>query len=147
MLYCIRHIQNSGIFTTLFIQVYAGIFKHIQHYYGIFTQIETLLRHIQAYSGIFRTLCNLAIFLALAYLELEAYSKPYETLTRHIQNSAIVRTVYSDIIQPYSAIFRVLRNPCILAAIWNVGNPGILRTLPKLHPKAYSVPCHIHENR
>ena len=30
---CIRHnMQNSGIFRILFIQVYSGIFKHIQHY-------------------------------------------------------------------------------------------------------------------
>ena len=31
--------------------------------------------------------------------EPETYSKPYETLTRHIQKSLIVRTVYSGIIQ------------------------------------------------
>ena len=30
-MYCIRHIQNSGILSTLFFQVYAGIFKHLQH--------------------------------------------------------------------------------------------------------------------
>ena len=31
-IYCIRHIQNSGIFGTLFCQVYAGILNHIQHH-------------------------------------------------------------------------------------------------------------------
>ena len=31
-MYCIKHIQNFDIFRTLFIQVYAGIFKHIHHY-------------------------------------------------------------------------------------------------------------------
>ena len=56
---------------------------------------------------------NLAIFRALACLELEAYSKPCETLTRHIHNPAIVRTVYSGIIQPCSDIFRTLCNACI----------------------------------
>ena len=56
---------------------------------------------------------RLAKFRALAYLEPEAYSKPCETLTGHIQNPAIVRTVYSGIIQPYSDIFRTLCNACI----------------------------------
>ena len=65
---------------------------------------EALLRHIQAYSGIFSTLCNLRIFTTLAYfkplayLEPEAYPKLFETLTWHIKNSAIVKTVYSGII-------------------------------------------------
>ena len=58
ILYCIRHIQNSGIFKNLFIQVYAGIFKHIQHYYDIFTHIEALLGHNQGYSDIFSNLCK-----------------------------------------------------------------------------------------
>ena len=50
------YIQNSGLFRNLFIQVYAGIFKNIQHYLGIFTNIETLLWHIQDYSGMFTNL-------------------------------------------------------------------------------------------
>ena len=105
-LHCIRRIQNSGIFRTLLIQMYPSIFKHIKHYWDIFTHIKVLLRHIQAYSGIVSTLCNLctrihnlALLWALAYLELEAYSEPCETLTRQIQNYVIVRTVYSGIIQ------------------------------------------------
>ena len=55
-MYCIRHIQKSGIFSTLFIQVYVGIFNHIQHYLAIFTHIEALLSHIQVYSEPFTTL-------------------------------------------------------------------------------------------
>ena len=51
---------------------------------------------------------NLAIFRSLGYLEPEAYSKPCETLTRHIQNSVTVKTAYSGIIQLYSGIFRTL---------------------------------------
>ena len=39
----IRHIQNSGIFNTLFFQVYTGKLNHIQRYWGI-----------KAYSGLFR---------------------------------------------------------------------------------------------
>ena len=71
--------------------------------------------HIQAYSapcvtGVFTTLPYLK---TLAYLEPEACSKPCETLTRHIQNPAIARNVYSGIIQPYSGIFRTLCNACI----------------------------------
>ena len=47
---------------------------------------------------------------ALTYLEPEAYSKLCETLTRHIQNSVIVWTVYSEIIQPYTDTFRTFSN-------------------------------------
>ena len=71
-----------------------------------------------AYSAPYATfnIHNLAIFQALAYLESEANSKPCETLTGHIQNPAIVRTVktvYSDIYQSYSGIFGALSNAYI----------------------------------
>ena len=66
----IKHIQNSGIFRTLFIQVFAGIFKH--YFKGIFTHIEALLRLIQTYSARCVTL---------------VYSQPY-----HILNLGIFRT-------------------------------------------------------
>ena len=73
----------------------------------MFTHIETLLRHTQAYSGIFSTLCNPRIFTNLpyfepiVYLEPEAFLKPCETLTRHIQNPTMGH---------YSAIFRHIQN-------------------------------------
>ena len=41
------------------------------------------------------------MFWALGYLEPKAYLKPYETLTRHIQN---------PVIGHYSAIFRDIQN-------------------------------------
>ena len=47
MLHCTRHIQNFGIFKTLFIQIYAGIFNHIQHF-------MTYSRMTMHYEGIFR---------------------------------------------------------------------------------------------
>ena len=31
-MYCIRHIQNPGIFSTLLFHVYAGVFNHLQRY-------------------------------------------------------------------------------------------------------------------
>ena len=73
----------------------------------------------------------LAIFWALAYLELEVYSKPCETLTRHIQIPGTVKTVYSGIIQPYSGIFRTLCNVCICRNLaylefWNIQIPSII---------------------
>ena len=40
----------------------------------------------------------------MVYLELEAYSKYYEFLTRHIQNDVVVRAAESGIIQPYLGI-------------------------------------------
>ena len=82
---------------------------------------------IQAYTAPCVTLAiyNLVILQALAYLESEAYSKPCGNLSRYIQNPAIVRTVYSGVIQPYS-------EPCITllyAETWHVWNPVIFRTL------------------
>ena len=96
--------------------------NHIQHYWGIFMHIETLLRHIQAYSGILSTLPslhihNLAIFWAVAYLEPEAYLKPCKTLTKYIQNPAIGH---------YSAIFRHIQN---LVQCLHTQKPGILGIL------------------
>ena len=70
--------RASGIFKILaysalcfsfcffvFFQVSAGIFNHIQHYWGIFMHIETLLRYIVAYSGILNTLCNPCILITV----------------------------------------------------------------------------------
>ena len=76
-------------------------------------------------------LLNFVIVQALAYLEPEALSKSCETLTRHIQNPAIVRTVYSGIILPYSDIFRTWRNACICKNLtylesWYIQNPYII---------------------
>ena len=63
----------------------------------MFTHIEAL-RHIQTQSGIFSTLCkphihSLAIFTALAYLELEGYLKQ----GLHTQKPGILRILeYSE---------------------------------------------------
>ena len=57
------HIQHSVFL------VCVGIFNYIQHHWGIFTHIETLLRHIQAYSDIFSTLYNHLIFTTTPYSE------------------------------------------------------------------------------
>ena len=132
-MYCIRHIQNSGIFRTLFIQVHVVKFKHIQHYKGIFTYTEALLRHIQAYSCIFGICVSLA------------YSQPC-----HIPNPGLFRTrgifktlgnfdqIYSEcchsqnsLFRHYSAIFRTLYNACIYKNLaylesWNTQNPSVI---------------------
>ena len=105
-----------------FFLVYAGIVNHIRHYQGIFTHIETLLKDIQAYVAKFSTYITLtylklAIFWTLASLELEAWLKPCENLTRYIQNSAIGH---------YSTIFRHIQN---LAQLLHMQKPGILRIL------------------
>ena len=64
---CVLH-QNSGIFSSLFSQVYAGIFNDIQRYWGIVTHIEPLLMHSEAYSAPCVTLAF--IFTTLPYSEL-----------------------------------------------------------------------------
>ena len=132
-MYWIRHIQNSGKLRTLFIQVHAGIFKLVQHYKGIVTHNETLLRNIQAYSGIFSTLalsqpCHIP---SPGIFRTRDIFKPCETLTRPFKDPAIVRTVYSVIIQPYSDIFSTLCNACICRKLaysecWTIRNPSII---------------------
>ena len=67
-------------------------------------------------------------------------------MTRHIQISAIVRTVHSSIIQPYSGILRALCNAWICRnqeylESWNIQNPSIIA------PEVYWESCHIYENR
>ena len=63
------------------------------------------------------------------HLDPEAYSKPCETLTWHIENFA--RTVCEGIIQPCSGIFITLYSPCIwrnlaYSGSWNIQNPSII---------------------
>ena len=106
------YVQNFGIFRTLFIQVCSCIFKAfniIRKYPGVMRHCKGMFRLIQTYSASFVTIAYyiISIFWALGYLEAEAYSKPCETLNRHIQNPAIartVRTVHSGI---YSAILGI----------------------------------------
>ena len=98
------------------------------------------LKNIQAYSGIFNTLCNSFIFTTLPYsepwnLELEAYLKPYETFIRHIQNIAIVRTVYPSIIQPHSGMFITVQR-------LHIQKPGIFRILEYWEPSHNCILTH-----
>ena len=81
-----------------------------------------VFRLIQANSASCVTLAysHLAIFRPLAYLEPEVYSKPCETLIRHIHNLAIDTTVWSSIIQPYSVIFGTLCNSRIYRNLFGI---------------------------
>ena len=87
---------------------------------------------IKAYSLILRHylhIHNLAIFQTLAYLEPVTYSKLCETLTRHIQNPAIVSQ--NSLFRHYSAILRTLHKACICRNLaysesWNIENPSII---------------------
>ena len=93
--------------------VYSGIFKHTQAYWALLSHIHTYWSIFKAYSGTFSILCNPIelygnphIFTTLPYseplhLQLEVYWTPCGTLTRHIPNFIIIRTVYPSIIQPY----------------------------------------------
>ena len=101
-----RILADSELCLLKYIQTYSSIFS-IHSYWGIFKAYLGLFRHIQ--HPLFTTL----LYSEPRHLEPEAYLKPCETLTRHIQNSAIVRIVYPSIIQSYSGIFRTLCNACI----------------------------------
>ena len=114
------------------------IFKHtcsFSKHSILFSRLTNLLIDwlidSQAYWGIFSTLCNLAIFWALAYLEPEAYLKPCEMLMRHIQNPAIGHC---------SAIFRHIQN---LAQHLQLQKPGILGILEYSVPFHNCIPTHI----
>ena len=107
------HIQNfpyTGIFRH--IQAQSALLRNIHAYKCIIKDIQT---YFQSYSEPSVTLAysQPCQFQALAYLEPEAHSKPCETLTRHVQNPATVRTIYSSIIQLYSGIFVTFCNPVI----------------------------------
>ena len=91
-IYCTRYVQNSDIFRTLFIQACAIMFRYVQHYYGLFRDIEALLsifRFIQLDSASCVTLANSPPS-HMTYLKLKAYSKPSAELTSYIQNPPIV---------------------------------------------------------
>ena len=82
----IKHIQNSGIFRT----VYSCICRHIQTYYkGIFTHTEALLRLIQAYSP-FVT---------------HAYSQPCHILSPGIFKTGVI---LKTLMKLWLGIFRIL---------------------------------------
>ena len=138
---CLLSILNSNLMLctaseTFRILAYSKpcVFRDMLAYSSIFSIIE-------AYSGLFRhihhpvwplRIHNLAIFRATTYLEPEAYSKPCEILTRHIQNSAIVRTVYSSITLPYSGVFsiNVVGTPSPHFRDWEWGSRGGFRIFP-----------------
>ena len=138
---------------------HSDFFRYISAYTALLTQFHAYWDINKAYSGIFSTLCNPHVFTtltfwALACLGPEAYLKPCETLTRHIQNPAIGH---------YSAIFRhiqkllqrlcirrnltyseccKIKNPSIIASR-HIQNPVIITKICKyflkyLKPDAYS---------
>ena len=72
-------------------------------------------------------MATLAIFWALAYLEREAYLKPFATLAMHIQNPAKGH---------YSAIFSHIQKPCHIYE-----NLRIFRALTYLKPDINLEPC------
>ena len=132
-MYCVRHIYNPGeLCLSSYRRTYSSIstLRHIHIYWDIIKAYSSLFRHIQ-HSLQPSRICILSIFRPLAYLELEAYLKHSETLKRHLQNSTIVKTVYSGIIQSYSGIIRTLCNACIcrnlaFLELWNIYYPSII---------------------
>ena len=144
-MYWIRYIQNSGMFSTVCLLLF--FFRYMLAHSVVFSDIKAYSRNrdiIKAYLGLFRHIQhpvqpshihNLAIFWALAYLEPEAYLKPCEMLTRHINNPAMGQ---------YSGIFRALCNACLCRNLAyysessNIQNSSIVasrrlfRTLPYL---------------
>ena len=124
-MYYILNIQkNSTLFFFRYIPAYSIIISFIKAYSLIFRH-QAIVRLIQLYSVPCVTRChNLAIFWALAYLELEAYFKPSETLTRHFQNPTITH---------YSAVFRHIQNLVQRFHLQKLGILGILENSKSFH--------------
>ena len=111
-------------------QAYSALLRHINAYWGTIKGYPGFFRHIQHTVWPLH-IHNFSIFRSLAYLESQAYSKFCETLSRHIQNPAIVRRVYSGINQPFSGIFRTFCQTCIWRNLeywesWNIERPSII---------------------
>ena len=127
-MYCIRHIPNSGIFSTVFfrnLSVYPIIFRLIKAYSAPSVTLaysqscHTLSPGICRTRNLFETLLNVD----------QTYIKPcHRALFSHIYT-------YSE---PCPTL--AYADPC------HTRNPGIFRTLPQLYPGAYSEPCYIYEN-
>ena len=156
-MYCIRHIQNnSGTFNTqFFFQVYASIFNHIQRYKAylcVLRHYQGTFRSIPGYSAPCVTLHihNLAIFWALAYLELEAYLKPRETLTSHTKN---FQALFSHIQASSEPCTTLTYAETQYSESWNIQNTsiiaswGIFRTLPYSWKFTNIHKCHISKTR
>ena len=86
--------QVHSEFWNIHNSISSSILRYIQTYWTLIRHIQALLTHIQAYSEPCITLTYPQPCHILANLKLEAYSEPSETLTKHIQNPAIVKTVY-----------------------------------------------------
>ena len=137
-MYCIRHIQNSELCLFRYMQAYSSKFSIIKSYSCILRYFWGIFSFIQAY---------LRPCVAIAYsepynLEADAYSKPFGSLTRHIQNPATVRTVYLSIIKPYSSIFKTLLNACIFRNLaysesWNNQISSITASRCRLRTLSY----------
>ena len=125
-----RHIQHSVNSDILrYNQAYSALLRDINTYWGIFKAYSCLLRHIQQHVLLLQ-IHNLANS-ELWHLELEAYSKLSETLTRHIQNPGIVRTVHLSTVHSYSGMLRTLCKACtsrnlVRSEFWNIQNVSII---------------------
>ena len=95
----------------------------LRHYQSIFRHIQHLVQPLHIH--------NLAIFWALAYLELNACLKPCETLTRYIQN---------PVLGHYSAILRHIQN---LVQRLHMQKPEILKILEYSETFHNCIPTHI----
>ena len=117
-MYYILNIQkNSTLCFFRYIPAYSIIISFIKAY-SLILRHQSIVRLIQLYSVPCVTRChNLAIFWSLAYLELEAYLKPSEALTRHFQNPTITH---------YSAVFRHIQNLVQRFHLQKLGTPGIV---------------------
>ena len=103
------------------IDVYSSIFSIIK----TLTHIEALLRNIEAYTEP----CGNLPYSQLCHIMSPGIFRTgyiFKTLWNFDQNPTMV---YSDIIQPYSGIFRTCVT-LVYAETWHIWNPGIFRTLP-----------------
>ena len=129
-MYCIRQIQNFGVFRTLFVQICTVITQK-----GTYSDISTLLRHIHTRGIIFSTLCNPRIFTALPYTKPWHIYNPlklWQGIFRNLTDSESCNIQNPSIIASWRVfIFPTIGKPCVTL---EVQYPGILTIMEYSEP-------------
>ena len=95
-MYCIGHIQNSGIFRILLIKVHSSIFKQIKHLleHTYTKYIHTYWGIVKAYSDMFTTLNNSLILATDTATRGVLWKKLFLEISQNSQENTCARVSY-----------------------------------------------------
>ena len=138
-MYCIRQIQGSGIFRTL----YSGIFKHIH----INKEHSSILRH---YQGIFRLSQAYSAFcVTLAYSQSSHILSPDIFKTRGSKRSETLTSIFRTLPQSkqfIQALFSHIQAYSETCASLHMQKPSIFRILEYSEPFHNCMSMHIQDH-